>query len=171
MCHIANRKEEDVNAICYSKENPNLVFSGGDDGILTCWDSRLFGSPDSPVGYLGEHFVILSTRKALLQQVTQVFQVTFDSFFGPTLIHSQFELLAGHSEGVTYIDTASDGYSLLTNSKDQTIKIWDVRNFSDENSAIQQQSNISDNRNRLDYRYDQPENWGFGRVIERKSRK
>ena len=56
MCHIANRKEEDVNAICYSKENPNLVFSGGDDGILTCWDSRLFGSPDSPVGYLGEHF-------------------------------------------------------------------------------------------------------------------
>jgi len=127
MCHIANRKEEDVNAICYSKENPNLVFSGGDDGILTCWDSRLFGSPDSPVGYL-----------------------------------------AGHSEGVTYIDTASDGYSLLTNSKDQTIKIWDVRNFSDENSAIQQQSRISDNRNRLDYRYDQPENWGFGRVIERK---
>ena len=56
MCHIANRKEEDVNAICYSKENPNLVFSGGDDGILTCWDSRLFGSPDSPVGYLGENF-------------------------------------------------------------------------------------------------------------------
>ena len=54
MCHIANRKEEDVNAICYSKENPNLVFSGGDDGILTCWDSRLFGSPDSPVGYLGK---------------------------------------------------------------------------------------------------------------------
>lgn len=78
---------------------------------------------------------------------------------------------AGHSEGVTYIDTASDGYSLLTNSKDQTIKIWDVRTFSDENSAIQQQSRISDNRNRLDYRYDQPENWGFGRVIERKPRK
>ena len=85
----------------------------------------------------------------------------------------QFILLfsAGHSEGVTYIDTASDGYSLLTNSKDQTIKIWDVRTFSDENSAIQQQSRISDNRNRLDYRYDQPENWGFGRVIERKPRK
>lgn len=57
MCHIANRKEEDVNAICYSKENPNLVFSGGDDGILTCWDSRLFGSPDSPVGYLGKIFI------------------------------------------------------------------------------------------------------------------
>ena len=66
MCHIANRKEEDVNAICYSKENPNLVFSGGDDGILTCWDSRLFGSPDSPVGYLGKKsklFVILKKKE------------------------------------------------------------------------------------------------------------
>ena len=153
MCHIANRKEEDVNAICYSKENPNLVFSGGDDGILTCWDSRLFGSPDSPVGYLGEHFKSWATENLSIPKI------------------DPSRLLAGHSEGVTYIDTASDGYSLLTNSKDQTIKIWDVRNFSDENSAIQQQSNISDNRNRLDYRYDQPENWGFGRVIERKSRK
>ena len=71
-----------------------MVFSGGDDGIVTCWDSRLFGRDDSPVGYL-----------------------------------------AGHKEGITYIDTRSDGFTVLTNSKDQTIKIWDIRKFSDEAEA------------------------------------
>ena len=114
MTHRANNHHEDVNAVCYSRSNSNLVFSGGDDGIVTCWDSRLFGNNDSPVGYL-----------------------------------------AGHREGITYIDTKSDGYTVLTNSKDQTIKIWDIRKFSDEQEAHRYQNQISDNR--YDYRYELPD--------------
>ena len=33
--HIGNTKREDINAVRYAHQNPNLVFSGGDDGIGT----------------------------------------------------------------------------------------------------------------------------------------
>uniref|UniRef100_A0AC34QJQ8 WD repeat-containing protein 23 n=1 Tax=Panagrolaimus sp. JU765 TaxID=591449 RepID=A0AC34QJQ8_9BILA len=34
---------------------------------------------------------------------------------------------AGHRDGVTFIDSRKDNRYFLTNSKDQTIKVWDVR--------------------------------------------
>jgi len=34
---------------------------------------------------------------------------------------------AGHRDGVTFIDSRKDGRYFLTNSKDQTIKVWDLR--------------------------------------------
>jgi len=33
----------------------------------------------------------------------------------------------GHFDGITYIDTKNDGRYFLSNSKDQSIKLWDVR--------------------------------------------
>lgn len=35
--------------------------------------------------------------------------------------------LFGHFDGITYIDPKNDGRYFLTNSKDQSIKLWDVR--------------------------------------------
>ncbi|UYV81187.1 hypothetical protein LAZ67_20000261 [Cordylochernes scorpioides] len=42
-------------------------------------------------------------------------------------------LLAGHLDGITYVDSKGDGRYLITNSKDQTIKLWDIRAFSPSN--------------------------------------
>lgn len=39
-------------------------------------------------------------------------------------------VLAGHVSGITYVDPRGDGRHLITNSKDQTIKLWDTRKFS-----------------------------------------
>ena len=39
-------------------------------------------------------------------------------------------VFAGHRDGLTYIDPRGDGRYLLTNSKDQSIKLWDLRKFS-----------------------------------------
>ncbi|XP_023239273.1 DDB1- and CUL4-associated factor 11-like [Centruroides sculpturatus] len=39
-------------------------------------------------------------------------------------------ILAGHLDGITYVDSKGDGRYLITNSKDQTIKLWDMRAFS-----------------------------------------
>ena len=39
-------------------------------------------------------------------------------------------VLAGHMDGVTYIDPRGDGRHLISNCKDQSIKLWDVRVFS-----------------------------------------
>lgn len=38
--------------------------------------------------------------------------------------------LAGHMDGVTFIDSRGDGRHLISNSKDQSIKLWDIRKFS-----------------------------------------
>lgn len=37
-------------------------------------------------------------------------------------------VLAGHSSGITHAESNANGNYILTNSKDQTIKLWDLRN-------------------------------------------
>ncbi|KAL6608186.1 hypothetical protein ACP70R_041249 [Stipagrostis hirtigluma subsp. patula] len=39
-------------------------------------------------------------------------------------------VLTGHLDGVTFIDSRGDGRYLISNCKDQTIKLWDVRKMS-----------------------------------------
>ncbi|KAK7245734.1 hypothetical protein RIF29_40583 [Crotalaria pallida] len=39
-------------------------------------------------------------------------------------------ILMGHLEGVTFIDSRGDGRYLISNGKDQTIKLWDIRKMS-----------------------------------------
>lgn len=33
----------------------------------------------------------------------------------------------GHLEGITFIDSRGDGRYLISNGKDQAIKLWDIR--------------------------------------------
>ena len=42
---------------------------------------------------------------------------------------------AGHRAGITFIDSKADDRYILTNSKDQTIKLWDIRCFSSADTA------------------------------------
>lgn len=39
-------------------------------------------------------------------------------------------IFAGHVDGLTYVDSRGDGRHLVTNSKDQSVKLWDLRRFS-----------------------------------------
>lgn len=43
--------------------------------------------------------------------------------------------LFGHFDGVTYIDPQGDGRHFLTNSKDQSVKLWDVRKVGRRNQV------------------------------------
>jgi len=36
-------------------------------------------------------------------------------------------VFCGHLEGLTYIDSKGDGRYVLSNAKDQTMKLWDIR--------------------------------------------
>ncbi|XP_072748454.1 DDB1- and CUL4-associated factor 11 isoform X1 [Anoplolepis gracilipes] len=45
-------------------------------------------------------------------------------------------VLAGHSNGITYIDSRGDQRYLISNSKDQSIKLWDIRNYSSRRAAL-----------------------------------
>jgi len=43
--------------------------------------------------------------------------------------------MLGHTEGVTYIDSKGDGRYVLSNGKDQTMKLWDLRKMHDSSKA------------------------------------
>lgn len=43
-------------------------------------------------------------------------------------------VLAGHKDGITFIDSKGDGRHLISNCKDQSIKLWDVRHFSSKDA-------------------------------------
>ncbi|KAG5898105.1 hypothetical protein JTB14_027462 [Gonioctena quinquepunctata] len=57
-------------------------------------------------------------------------------------------VLVGHTDGITYIDTKGDGRHLISNSKDQSIKLWDTRSFSKPEDAKKPHRN----RRSWDYR-------------------
>lgn len=59
--------------------------------------------------------------------------------------------LAGHYDSVTYIDSRNDARYLLTNSKDQSIKLWDIRKFASTEGIEATRKAIS--RQNWDYRW------------------
>ncbi|KAI4365671.1 hypothetical protein MLD38_021636 [Melastoma candidum] len=44
-------------------------------------------------------------------------------------------VLIGHIEGITYIDSRGDGRYLISNGKDQAIKLWDIRTMSSNSNC------------------------------------
>ncbi|OMP06584.1 hypothetical protein COLO4_08058 [Corchorus olitorius] len=44
-------------------------------------------------------------------------------------------VLMGHLEGITFIDSRGDGRYFISNGKDQTIKLWDIRKMSSSTSC------------------------------------
>jgi len=61
-------------------------------------------------------------------------------------------MLLGHIDGITYIDSKNDGRYLLSNSKDQSIKLWDMRRFSPKEAELNVRA-LTQPRN-WDYRWD-----------------
>uniref|UniRef100_A0A0R3RW85 WD_REPEATS_REGION domain-containing protein n=1 Tax=Elaeophora elaphi TaxID=1147741 RepID=A0A0R3RW85_9BILA len=62
-------------------------------------------------------------------------------------------VFAGHRDGITYIDSHGNDRYILTNSKDQSIKIWDLRRFS--SSSAEKVTLNAVRKQRWDYRYQQ----------------
>jgi len=60
-------------------------------------------------------------------------------------------VLAGHSDGITFIDPKMDGRHIISNSKDQSIKLWDIRRFSSQ-TVIDQSKRVISNQ-KWDYRW------------------
>ncbi|KAK0428654.1 hypothetical protein QR680_010932 [Steinernema hermaphroditum] len=64
-------------------------------------------------------------------------------------------VFAGHRDGLTFIDPRGDDRYILTNSKDQTIKLWDLRHFSSIEGQKATKQAVS--RQGWDYRWQSPE--------------
>ncbi|KAF3941384.1 hypothetical protein ABW19_dt0205598 [Dactylella cylindrospora] len=62
----------------------------------------------------------------------------------------------GHMEGLTYIDSKGDGRYVLSNGKDQTMKLWDIRKLTDRSTYAR--SGIRNYSSGYDYRFENYDN-------------
>jgi WD repeat-containing protein 23 len=60
-------------------------------------------------------------------------------------------MFIGHTEGVTYLSSKGDGVYFLSNSKDQTLKLWDVRKAAEFSDSAYRAPGFSA-RGQWDYR-------------------
>lgn len=60
-------------------------------------------------------------------------------------------VFAGHRDGITFIDSRGDDRYFLSNSKDQTIKLWDIRNFATEKGIESTRNSVR--HQQWDYRW------------------
>ncbi|CAB1438160.1 unnamed protein product [Pleuronectes platessa] len=76
--------------------------------------------------------------------------------------------LAGHRDGITFIHSKGDARYLISNSKDQSIKLWDVRKFSPKEGLAA--SRLAVTQQNWDYRWQQvPQRGEEGGSYERKT--
>lgn len=98
--------EFDVNTVTFADDSSNLICTGGDDGLIKVWDRRMLGPNES--------------------RYDSVEMSYYEAVKKPPPVG----ILAGHRDGITHVETRGDGRHLISNSKDQTIKLWDLRSFS-----------------------------------------
>ncbi|KAL3644836.1 L14B protein [Castilleja foliolosa] len=60
-------------------------------------------------------------------------------------------VLTGHLEGITFIDSRGDGRYLISNGKDQAIKLWDIRKMSSNATCHQGYRNYEWDYRWMDY--------------------
>ncbi|KAG8370687.1 hypothetical protein BUALT_Bualt13G0009200 [Buddleja alternifolia] len=60
-------------------------------------------------------------------------------------------VLMGHLEGITFIDSREDGRYLISNGKDQAIKLWDIRKMSSNAACYQGYRNYEWDYRWMDY--------------------
>ncbi|KAI1001472.1 hypothetical protein K3495_g6724 [Podosphaera aphanis] len=63
-------------------------------------------------------------------------------------------VLVGHIEGITYMDSKGDGRYILSNSKDQSVKLWDVRMVMSSQQFYRIRHTRRVNQGNFDYRFE-----------------
>ncbi|KAJ6680252.1 DDB1- AND CUL4-ASSOCIATED FACTOR 11 [Salix purpurea] len=63
-------------------------------------------------------------------------------------------VLSGHLEGITFIDSRGDGRYFISNGKDQTIKLWDIRKMAPNATSYSGLRNYEWDYRWMDYPYE-----------------
>lgn len=74
-------------------------------------------------------------------------------------------IFRGHTHGITYIDSRGDGRYLISNGKDQRIKLWDMRHMADGNPDENSESASTRLRGMFDYRIGVPSRQFLNRTL------
>jgi WD40 repeat protein len=119
---------DDINAISWLDDSNQVFASGSDDSAIRIWDRRVLSSGVDD--YNNNNNNNNNTSSASSRRNRAVGS------------------LIGHSKGITFIDTRNDGRYLISNGKDQCMKLWDCRISMQSGDAPPLQMN-----DRFDYRW------------------
>ncbi|KAI4165162.1 MAG: hypothetical protein LQ342_001030 [Letrouitia transgressa] len=146
---------------------------GGRFGV---WSIRFSGDGREIVAGASDHSVYvydIESRKSILRIAghdDDVNAVCFGDAHSPHILYSGSDdtlikvwdrrsmgdsreagVFVGHTEGLTYVDSKGDGRYVLSNGKDQTMKLWDLRRMISPEKASK--INPSDFTTGFDYRF------------------
>lgn len=114
-----------VNSCCPLKRGPPLLCSGADDGNVKVWDLRVKRSVQT---FEGKYQVL---AVAFAEAGDQVYAGGLDNVVRVwDLRRGEASMeLGGHTDSITGMRISPDGTHLLTNSADNTLRIWDMQPF------------------------------------------
>ena len=111
--------DHDVNSCCWADTaSGNVLISASDDTFLKVWYVH-------PFPLIPSHS-LLSNPLTLLHSAPHNRKTcrdrrSLDSHAIPAGV------LVGHTEGITYVSAKGDGRYVISNGKDQTMRLWDLR--------------------------------------------
>ena len=142
----ARAHADDVNAVAWADlgGDANVLYSGSDDATVKVWDARTagFGENDGGVGGSSPRaraFVPAAVRTARRLPLGSP--------------GSSVRRLDGPRRARTHLDSRGDGRYLISNCKDQTVKLWDVRKMVEPSAAERAASRRPTPAWNWDYRY------------------
>jgi len=114
-----------VNSCCPARRGPQKIVSGSDDCTVRLWDVRLRGCQDT----LNAGYPVTSV--CFSDHADQIFSGGIDNEIKVWDVRKNQVMmtLEGHTDTITGMRLSPDGNFLLTNSMDQTVRIWDVRPY------------------------------------------
>ncbi|CAI7817994.1 unnamed protein product, partial [Closterium sp. NIES-54] len=143
--------QDDVNAVAFADETSQLIYSGSDDRICKVWDRRLLDNTE-PIGPLrlldpvgpppfshsagGAASAAGSAAGGAVRAGAGAGAAGGASGGGGGgggerqgvgCRNKPVGVLVGHTEGITHLASKGDARCFLTNGKDQTMKLWDIR--------------------------------------------
>lgn len=124
-------KEHDmfVNTCCPMQKGTPLIVSGGDDGCVKIWDLRNKRTSQT----IWTHYPITAVSSALDTEIVYIGGIDNNIKVWDLRKGEAVQTLFGHSDIITGLRTSPDATHLLSNSMDNTLRIWDTRRYAMKN--------------------------------------